>query len=89
MHTTDTDMGLGLIFCLHYVSWASSKSPLQFSMCSSHTVGRLRQVIEGQIPKHAAVALATTSNLTETARWVHTEKQVLIISIQGALRAPS
>lgn len=74
-------------FCQHYISWASDRSPLQLGMCSRHSVNRLRQMIKGQIPKYTAVALATTSNLTETARWEYTEKQVFIIS--RALRAPS
>lgn len=72
------------IFCQHSISWASSISPLQLSMCSRHRVNRWRP---NWLKAKPQMALATTSNLTETARWEDTEKQVFLIS--RALRAPS
>lgn len=70
---------------LHFLGL--QQKPLQFSMCSRHTGSRLRRGIKGQIPKYAAAALATTSDLTETAHWDYIEKQVFLIS--RALRASS
>lgn len=60
----------------------------QIAMWSSCTVGGFRQVIKDQVSKYIAVALAIASNLTEKAQWEFTIKQVFIIFIPVALRAP-